>query len=56
LDLCVFGYLDLYIFFNRYFGFVYRFINFVPKGSKIIIIIIFLKKLKSAQKPPQSLN
>jgi hypothetical protein len=31
-------------FFKRYFGFVYRFINFVPKGSTIIIIIIFFLK------------
>jgi hypothetical protein len=28
--------LDLYVFFNRYFGFVFRFVNFLPKGPKVI--------------------
>jgi hypothetical protein len=51
LDLFVFGYLDLY-FFNRYFGFVFRFVNFVLKGPNIINF--FEKKLKPAQKPAQS--
>jgi hypothetical protein len=47
LDLFVFGCLDLYVFFNRYFGFVFRFVNFVPKGPKIIIIIIIFEKIKT---------
>jgi len=51
LNLFVFGYFDLHIFYNRYFKFVFRFVNFVPKGSKfIIIIIIFLKKIKTCLK------
>jgi len=46
--------LELYFFFNKYFGFVFRFVNFVLKGPKKFIL--FLKKLKHALKSVQSPN
>jgi len=47
--ICLYLVIWICIFFYRYFEFVYRFINFVPKGSKIIIIIFF-EKIKTYPK------
>jgi hypothetical protein len=53
LDLKCFGFV---IFFNRYFGFVFRFVNFVPKGP--ILFFYFFEKIKTCPKtgPKPKLN
>jgi hypothetical protein len=55
--ICLYWLFGFVFYFNRYFGLVFRSVNFVPKGTKIIIIIIIiLKNLKLAQKLAQSSN
>jgi hypothetical protein len=54
--ICLYLVIWICIFFNIYFEFVFRFVNFVSKSPKIIIIIFFEKKKTCPKVGPKLLQ